>query len=151
MFNPYKDKVKYWLTFNEINSGLTMPIMELGFAVQKEEDRYKQTFQAFHHQFVASALAVKAARRITPGFQVGCMLVYVPVYAYDSNPEDVMYAYEEGRFFNNFCGDVQVRGKCPTFINRYFKEHNINIVIDGDLELIKEGTIDLLLGDVLIL
>ncbi len=54
-----------------------------------------------------------------------------------------MYAHEESRLFNNFCADVQVRGKYPTFINRYFKEHDINIEMeDGDLELIKEGTVD---------
>ncbi|MFD1068058.1 glycoside hydrolase family 1 protein [Oceanobacillus locisalsi] len=143
VLNRYKDKVKYWLTFNEINSGVMMPIMGLGFAVQKEEDKYQPTFQSFHHQFVASALAVKAAHQIIPESQVGCMLIYAPVYAYDSNPENVMYALEESRFFNNFCGDVQVRGKYPAFINRYFKEHDINIEMeDGDLELIEQGTVD---------
>lgn len=143
VLNRYKDKVKYWLTFNEINSGFMMPIMGLGFAIQKEEDRYQPTFQALHHQFVASALAVKAAHRIIPGSQVGCMIIYAPVYSYDSNPENVMYAHEESRLFNNFCTDVQVRGKYPTFINRYFKVHDINIEMeDGDLELFKEGTVD---------
>ena len=35
VFNRYKDKVKYWLTFNEINAGHEMPIQGLGFAIQK--------------------------------------------------------------------------------------------------------------------
>jgi 6-phospho-beta-glucosidase len=92
---------------------------------------------------VASAIAVKACHKIIPDAKIGCMLLYAPVYSWDSNPENVMYALEEERFFNNFCGDVQVRGEYPKFIQRYFKKHNIELQIEeGDLELLKEGTVD---------
>jgi len=143
LFNRYKDKVKYWMTFNEINSSLHMPILGLGFAIQNEEDRYQPTFQAYHHQFVASARAVQLCHEIIPGAQIGCMLVYLPTYSVDSNPENVLFALQEEQIFNYFCGDVQVRGHYPAFIKRYFKEHNIELDIqDGDLELIKENTVD---------
>ncbi|WP_169749103.1 glycoside hydrolase family 1 protein [Ornithinibacillus californiensis] len=143
VFHRFKDKVKYWLTFNEINSGLKIPLYGLGFHIQKEEDKYQPTFQAFHHQFLASAIAVKLGHEMIPGSKIGCMLLYAPVYAYDSNPENVMYALEEKRLFNYFCGDVQVRGKYPRFINQYFKKNQIELEIhDGDLELLKEGKVD---------
>lgn len=143
IFNRYKNKVKYWMTFNEINSGLFMPIQGLGFAIQKEEDKYLPTFQAFHHQFVASAIAVKACHEIIPEAKIGNMILFAPVYSYDSNPENVMYAYEEERLFNYFCADVQVRGEYPSYMKRYFKDHGIELDIqEGDLELIKEGTVD---------
>jgi len=143
IFHRYKTKVKYWMTFNEINSGFIMPIQGLGFAIQEGEDKYQPTFQAFHHQFVASAIAVKACHDIIPGAKIGNMILYAPVYAYDSNPENVMYALQEERMFNYFCTDVQVRGEYPAFIKRYFKEKNIEIDMkDGDLQLIKEGTVD---------
>ncbi|WP_400243838.1 glycoside hydrolase family 1 protein [Niallia sp. JL1B1071] len=143
LFNRYKDKVKYWMTFNEINSSLHMPILGLGFAIQKEEDHYQPTFQAFHHQFVASARAVQLCHEIIPGAQIGCMLVYLPTYAADSNPENVLYALKEEQLFNYFCGDVQVRGQYPAFINRYFRKNGIELDIqEGDLELIKENTVD---------
>jgi 6-phospho-beta-glucosidase len=139
----YQNKVKYWMTFNEINSGLIMPIMGLGFSIQKEEDKYTPTFQAFHHQFVASSLAVKACHEIIPDAQIGCMILYAPVYPYDANPENVMHALEEERLFNYYCADVQVRGEYPAFMTRYFKEHNIELDIkEGDLELMKEHTVD---------
>lgn len=54
IFKRYKNKVQYWMTFNEINSSLVMPIMGLGFSIQREEDKYQPTFQAYHHQFVLS-------------------------------------------------------------------------------------------------
>ncbi|UOQ49301.1 glycoside hydrolase family 1 protein [Gracilibacillus caseinilyticus] len=143
IFNRYKDKVKYWMTFNEINSGLIMPIMGLGFSIQQEEDKYQKTFQAYHHQFVASSLAVKACHEIIPEAQIGCMILYAPVYAYDANPKNVMHALSEERLFNYFCADVQIRGEYPAFINRYFKENSIRLnVEEGDLELIKEHTVD---------
>ncbi|MFP3123177.1 6-phospho-beta-glucosidase [Ectobacillus funiculus] len=143
IFSRYQGKVKYWMTFNEINSGLHFSIMGLGFAIQKEEDKYQPTFQAYHHQFVASSTAVKLCREMMPDAQIGCMILYAPVYAYDCNPENVMYALKEQQLFNYFCADVQVRGEYPTFIKRYFKEHNIKLAIqEGDLELIKENTVD---------
>ncbi|WP_368900920.1 glycoside hydrolase family 1 protein [Oceanobacillus oncorhynchi] len=143
IFTRYQGKVKYWITFNEINSGLMMPIMGLGFAIKKEEDRYQPTFQAFHHQFVASAKAVKRCHEIMPEAQIGCMIIYAPFYVYDSNPENVMDALEKDERFNYFCTDVQVRGEYPAYIQRYFREHNIELEIeDGDLDIIKEGTVD---------
>lgn len=143
IFHRYKNKVKYWMTFNEINSSLVMPIQGLGFAIQKEEDKYQPTFQAYHHQFVASAIAVKKGHEIIPDAKIGCMVLFAPVYSYDCNPENIMYALKEEQLFNFFCGDVQVRGEYPGFIKRYLKEHKIELEIqEGDLELIKEGTVD---------
>ncbi|MEH7335017.1 6-phospho-beta-glucosidase [Neobacillus drentensis] len=143
IFNRYKGKVKYWMTFNEINSGLHFPIMGLGFAIHKEEDKYQPTFQAYHHQFVASSIAVKRCHEIMPDAKIGCMILYAPVYPYDCNPENVMYALKKNHLHNFYCADVQVRGEYPAFIKRYFKEHNIELELqDGDLELIKQGTVD---------
>ncbi|MFC4402423.1 glycoside hydrolase family 1 protein [Gracilibacillus xinjiangensis] len=143
LFNRYKDKVKYWLTFNEINGATHMPLLGLGFSPESEETRLQDSFQGLHHQFVASAKAVQLGHEIIPGSQIGCMLIYAPVYSFDSNPENVLYAQQEARIFNNFCGDVQVRGEYPSFIDRYFRENNIHIEMeDGDLQLIKEGTVD---------
>ncbi|RCW63139.1 glycoside hydrolase family 1 protein [Saliterribacillus persicus] len=143
VISRYKKKVKYWMTFNEINSALHFPIMSMGFSVQEGENKYQSVFQAFHHQFVASSLAVKACREIIPEAKIGCMLLHAPVYSYDSNPENVLYALQEERIFNYFCGDVQVRGEYPAYARRFLKEHFVDLNIeDGDSELIKEYTVD---------
>ncbi|WP_462411494.1 glycoside hydrolase family 1 protein [Neobacillus sp. Marseille-QA0830] len=144
VFNRYKDKVKYWLTFNEINSGVRRPLFGLGFLPLKDKEENAQaTFQAFHHQFLASALAVKWGHEIIPDSQIGCMLIYAPVYAYDCNPENMMYALETSRLLNNFCGDIHVFGEYPRFIQRHWKENNVQVQMqDGDLELLKQGKVD---------
>lgn len=145
IFNRYKGKVKYWMTFNEINSGLHFPIMGLGFAIHKEEDKYQPTFQAYHHQFVASSIAVKLCHEMMPEAIIGAMIIFGPIYPFDCNPENVMYALHRNQLFNYFCTDVQVRGEYPSYIKRYFREHNVELDIqEGDLALIKEGTVDYL-------
>lgn len=67
IFNRYKNRVKYWITFNEINSGTTPfgNFIALGILNEGTREATKQVdiptlrFQALHHQFIASALAVK--------------------------------------------------------------------------------------------
>ncbi|MFE8699845.1 glycoside hydrolase family 1 protein [Cytobacillus sp. FJAT-54145] len=143
LFNRYKKKVKYWLTFNEINGATHMPIFGLGFSPATEEDRLQESFQGLHHQFVASSLAVKACHEIIPDAQIGCMLIYAPVYAYDCNPANVLHAMKEEQIFNYICGDVQVRGEYPAFTKRYFKENGIKLDMQqGDLEIIKQYPVD---------
>ncbi|MDQ0208675.1 glycoside hydrolase family 1 protein [Alkalicoccobacillus murimartini] len=143
LFERYQNKVKYWLTFNEINGATHIPLLGLGFSPETEETKLQDSFQGLHHQFVASALAVKAAHKIIPESQIGCMLVYAPTYSTDCDPQNVMHSLQEQRIFNNYCGDVQVRGAYPAFSDRYFKENNISLDIkEGDLDVIKEGTVD---------
>lgn len=143
IFTRYQDKVKYWLTFNEINGATHMPLFGLGFSPESDETRLQESFQGLHHQFVASARTVQKGHEIIPGSQIGCMLIYAPVYTFNSNPENVMHARKEADLFNFFCGDVQVRGAYPYFIDRYFEENDIHVEMeDGDLETIANGTVD---------
>jgi len=143
LFERYKNKVKYWLTFNEINGALHFPVLSLGFLPESEGNRLQHIFQGLHHQFVASSLAVKAAHEIIPDAKVGCMLIYAPTYSFDCHPENVWHALHENRIFNYLCGDVQVRGKYPAFAKRFFKENGVELEIhDGDLELLKRYPVD---------
>lgn len=151
LFNRYKDVVKYWLTFNEINCG-TMALggyLALGIMNEKTEifteqkDIPQLRFQALHHQFVASALAVKMGHEINPNFQIGCMLAYMTFYPLTCNPDDVVLAQQRDSISNHLCGDVQVRGEYPYFASRFFKENNIVLDIqEGDAEILKAGTVD---------
>lgn len=47
------------------------------------------------------------------------------------------------RRMNWYCSDVQVRGYYPSYAKRLWRENDISLKIeDGDLEDLKEGTID---------
>ena len=142
LLGRYKTKVKYWITFNEINMTLHGPFVGGGLIIEKDENRAQITYQAAHNQLVASALAVNAAREIAPKAQLGCMLAGGPYYPRSSNPKDVLKAMEMDRQ-NLFLPDVQVRGYYPSYMKRFFKEQNIEIKItEEEKEILKQGTVD---------
>ncbi len=151
VFDRYKDKVKYWLTFNEINSG-TLPfgnVLSLGVIkgyegpIMEVPDNPQVRFQALHHQLVASAKAVKLAHEKYPQFQIGNMILFATAYPRTCNPKDVLAAQQMMQMTNWYCADVQVRGAYPYYAKRYWKEHDIEIKMEeGDVSLLKEGTVD---------
>lgn len=141
IFKRYKDKVKYWLTFNEINSATHFPYMSAGIWTPKEKLSKQDLYQAMHHELVASALAVKIGHEINPEFKIGCMIIGVPNYPLTPNPSDVLKAMAQDRE-NFFFADVHVRGEYPRYMNRFFKENDIEIKIDpDDIEVLK-NTVD---------
>ena len=120
IFDRYKDKVKYWLTFNEINSVLHQPLISGGILTPKEELTQQDLYQAIHHELVASAKAVKLAHERMPGSKVGCMILAMPTYPLTPNPEDVLAAMEAENK-NYFFADVQVRGPIPNILTHIWK------------------------------
>ena len=126
IFARYEGKVKYWLTFNEINAGM-MPfgaVLSLGTckgyrgpAVAMPDDPQSR-LQGLHHQFVASALAVKYAHEHYPQFKMGCMLAYGQSYAMTCDPDDQLANQQSMNEHNWYCGDVHVRGEYPYFAKR---------------------------------
>nr|WP_154893770.1 6-phospho-beta-glucosidase [Paenibacillus xylanexedens] len=142
LFHRYKDKVKYWMTFNEINMLLHLPYIGAGIVLQEGEDKQQVLYQAAHHELVASALAVKACHEMIPGAQIGCMLAAGTVYPYTSNPEDVWKAMEQDRE-SFFFIDVQSKGAYPGYTKRFFRENGIHIEMQAeDAELLKQNTVD---------
>lgn len=142
LFTRYKDKVKYWLTFNEINMILHAPFVGGGLVFEEGEDVKSVKYQAAHHQLVASAKATKIAKSINPSFKIGCMLAAGHFYSNTCAPQDVWKAMEAIRE-NYFFTDVQSRGKYPNHVLRMLEREGINIIMEeNDLSLLKENTVD---------
>ena len=89
LFTNYGTKVKYWLTFNEINMLLHMPFMGAGIVFEDGEDKETVKYQAAHHELVASAKAVRLARELMPEARLGCMLAAGQYYPYSCEPRDI--------------------------------------------------------------
>ena len=51
--NVSVSKVKYWMTFNEINSAFHFPALSQGLVKSNGAGEYQNIFQAWHNQFVA--------------------------------------------------------------------------------------------------
>ena len=144
----YKDKVKYWMTFNEINnqssvqnpwSGWT----NSGILYKEGEDVQTVLQQAVHYEMVASAMAVKKGHEINPDFQIGCMLAMVPFYARTCSPQDEVAAQIAMEHRLYYYGDLHVFGEYPYYMNAFREEKGIHLdIMDEDLEYLKQGCVD---------
>jgi len=143
IFNRYKDKVKYWLTFNEINNMRRNADYVAGVIFDGTEENLKQLiYQSAHHMFVASSMANKLCHEIIPDAKIGCMLSLSNIYPYNCDPQAVFETMDIRRK-SLFFSDVMVRGYYPNYIFRLWKENDVHIEIeDGDLELLKDYTSD---------
>ena len=151
LIDEYKDEVTYWLTFNEINMG-TLPhgnflaicqIKDYTGPVNEIPDNEELRFQALHHQFVASALAVRYAHEHYPQFKMGCMICFITSYALTCDPADEIANQKAMQISNWFCSDMHVRGEYPSYMKRYFAENNITIRQEPeDAAILKAGTVD---------
>lgn len=151
IFQRYRDKVRYWITFNEINSGTTPfgNFIALGILNEGTREATSQVddpslrYQALHHQFLASALAVKLGHSINPDFKIGCMSAMVPSYPYTCAPQDVLQSQAQWKSMNYYCGDVQVRGRYPFYAKSLWKQKGVTLnTSEEDEQILREGTVD---------
>lgn len=146
-FERYKNKVKYWMTFNEINNQADYnspisPFMNSGLLFAEGENREAIMYQAAHYELVASARAVKLGHEINPDFQIGCMIQMSPVYPYSCNPHDAMESVSAMQKKYWFC-DVHVRGDYPPYMEKYLERTGISLdITEQDKEILKQGCVD---------
>lgn len=143
----YQHKVKYWMTFNEINNQRNWKYPLFGYCcsgvVYTDQENPEQTmYQVLHHQFVASAKVVSIGHDINPNFQIGCMIACVPLYPFSCHPDDMMYSVEAMRERFLF-SDIQVRGYYPSYILKEWERRGFEIVMEpGDLDSLRAGCTD---------
>ncbi len=161
-FRRYKDKVKYWLTFNEINAALMGgggSYNGVGYVGEEDLanteqrpvnqliDDPQKRLEALHNEFVASALTVIEGHKINPDFMIGCMIAHLTSYPATCAPADVLAAQKNDDEFNNICGDVHVRGAYPPFAENYYKSQGVTDTSfmhnPEDEAILKEGVVDM--------
>lgn len=143
-FEHYGKYVKYWLNFNEVDSIIRHPFITAGIIPDLcgEKGEIACCYQALHHQFVAAGIATKLCHEIIPNSQMGCMLTKLMTYPRTCAPEDVA-ATQKKNLENMFYSDVMVFGEYPKMILRDLEKRGIHIQMEaGDLETIKDGTVD---------
>ncbi len=145
-FDQFGAYVKYWLTFNEIDSIYRHPFTTAGIIPDKCKDGQleQDIYQALHHQFVASALVTKIAREKIADCKIGCMLTKLTTYPLTCKPEDVELALQK-TLDNYFYADVQIKGEYPKLTLANLKQKGIDIKFEeGDKQLLKQNTVDFL-------
>lgn len=144
VFTRYRDKVKLWLTFNEINNMRRMPGAAGGIFFEAGENHQQVIYQASHHMFVANSLAIKKCHEIIPDAKIGCMLSLSNTYPHTCKPEDVFETMELRRRSLLF-GDVMIRGYYPDYMARIWADEDVQVqMAPGDEEIIRTYTADYL-------
>lgn len=142
VFTRYCSKVKYWMTFNEINCVKHHPYVSVGVIEENHPNLEQAKYQGAHHQFVASALATKACHDIIPGSQVGCMISYQILYPHTCHPDDLQ-ACEEAQRVSLFFSDVQARGAYPAWTERMLSAKGVALKKErGDDEILRLYPVD---------
>lgn len=144
IFKRYKNKVKYWMTFNEINHAHTLPIIAAAIEIKEDDTKLQNIYQASHNMLVASAKAVIKGHKINENFKIGCMLSLSPIYPASCKPEDVFESYQLRRR-SLFYSDIHMLGEYPAYFERIISENHLNIHIEyEDKEILKKGVCDYL-------
>jgi 6-phospho-beta-glucosidase len=141
LFRRYGDRVKYWLTFNEINSVLHEPFLSGGIATPKEQLSKTDLHQAIHHELVASARVTGLAHTMMPAARIGCMILAVPTYPLSPDPDDVVAAMDAAHT-NYAFGDIHCRGEYPGYYRRYLADNGIELDITDSDRADLQNTVD---------
>lgn len=149
-FKRYRNSVKYWMTFNEINNQMDymndfLVATDSGLIFRNNEDaatREALMYQASHYEVVASTLAVKMGHQINPDFKIGSMINFTPLYPASAKPADILVA-EKMMQRRYWWSDVQAWGRYPVGMEAYFKQHGLRPDITAeDRIVLQEGTVD---------
>ena len=146
-FQRYKDKVKYWLTFNEINNQMNYqnPLYgwtNAGTIYSTYPNPERALYQSIHYQLVASALAVQKGHEINSDFMIGNMIGMVPVYPINSDPDNILYAADKMRDRWLF-SDVQCRGHYPAYALKFFERKGyLSYITEDDVDVLSKGCVD---------
>jgi len=143
LIDEYKDEVKYWLVFNEINMIGWHPYLSGGMFVEKsKENELSCIHQALHHQFVAAAITTKYLHNTAPQCLMGDMVFRTLCYPYTCKSSDVFAALEAEQF-NNFFHEVSVNGVYPYHIFKYYRENKVKVnFVENYEEILKSGRVD---------
>ncbi|MDP5225767.1 MULTISPECIES: glycoside hydrolase family 1 protein [Arthrobacter] len=141
LFERFGHRVKYWLTFNEINSVIHQPFLSGGIPAPREELTDSDLYQAIHHELVASGRVTKLARELAPAAQIGCMILALPVYPLTPSPDDVVAAMDTAHASYAF-GDIHCRGEYPGYLLRYFRDNGIELDVTEQDRADLKNTVD---------
>ena len=142
VFEEFCEDIRYWITFNEIDATVHIPLTGAGIVKEHTENLQQECYQALHHQFVASALVTKLAHEKYPEFRIGCMTTKNLKYPATCKPEDCMQWLQETEM-DAFYTDVQVFGEYSYTIRKYWEKKKITIHQEPeDAKLLKENTVD---------
>ena len=142
LLDEFHEEVKYWITFNEIDATIHIPLIGAGIVKERTKNIKQASYQALHNQFVAAALVTKYAHENYPDLKIGCMTTKNLKYPATCKPEDCLQWLKETEEDSAYT-DVQVFGEYPIVWKKLFREEGIELHIEPeDFDILKHNTVD---------
>lgn len=122
-----KGKVKYWITYNEINLAPFHSDLVAGAIKPKEMDEATYFSQLSVNVQVAHAKAVEAIKRQDPSANVAGMLGHCPFNPKSNRSEDLWAAQFKNKMHNYLPFDIMTSGELPGYFLNYMEKRNVTI------------------------
>lgn len=142
LFNRYKTKVKYWITFNEINFIFMKGcLFQNSGVLYKDGDNLKELeYQVAHNQLVANAKCIKLCHEIISGSYINAMIEGALAYSPTCDPSDVFRTMESNWEYSYAFLDVMLKGEYPYYWFRNIEKEHLHVDIrEEDLQAFHEG------------
>lgn len=122
-----KGKVKYWLTYNEINLAPYQSDLVAG-AYRPDDMSLAELFAHLSiNTAIAHARAVEVIKRIDSQAQVGGMIGHAPFYPLTCKSEDIIAADFKNKMHNYLPFDIMTSGELPTYFLNFIQQRHIII------------------------
>lgn len=136
-----KGKVKYWITYNEINLAYGMGDLVAGAILPEGMKKSEMYVQLSVNVQIAHARAVEVIKRIDPEAKVGGMIGHAPFYPLTCKSEDIMAADFKNKLHNYFAFDTMCFGELPQYFIQYALNRNIRYDFnESEKEVIKAAS-----------
>lgn len=144
LFDNFGDRVKHWISFNEINTAYKRT---LHYAPIKPANYTDEQFSAsiIHNVMLAHARATKSLHEMVPDAKMSGMVTYIQIYPETCQPEDNLEALKVKEIMNNLYLDIFVNGIYPKYYLSTLEDKNVKLPIeDDDLDILLNNTVDYL-------
>ncbi|QHX36721.1 glycoside hydrolase family 1 protein [Spiroplasma sp. BIUS-1] len=139
----YKDKVKYWIPFNEINAANYSVWAGAGLRDDEHPQILGLSMIALNNIFIANAKTIKLGRKINSNFKFGSMVATMLSYYENTDPQLVLKAEKDQQLKIYSFFDVLHRGEYPKYTLNLFKKFDLDLKLsEEDKKIMKENTCD---------
>lgn len=136
-----KGKVKYWLTYNEINLAPYQSDLVAGVYRPEGMSQSELFAQLSVNTAVAHAHAVEVIKRVDPQAWVGGMIGHAPFYPLTCQSDDIIMADFKNKMHNYLPFDIMTNGELPDYFENFMKNRNIHVELsDDERKVIKESS-----------
>lgn len=149
VMRAYDGKVKYWVTFNEMNhldpqseQSDIFTYLIAGLKYSEMENPTEDLARIGYNMTLAGVKAARLGREINSNNIIGCVFGLNPIYSYDCQPDNVLKGFLDNDK-DYYQVDAMCNGKFPKYKMKQYEALDIDLENQSsDVEDFAKGTID---------